>query len=191
MAPQDLIAEHKTKADFLAFMAREPEGRFEFEDGRIIDMTGGTRNHSAIGSRFVIHLSRQLDEARWMVHGPDRGIETPTTVRYPDAMVEELPSDGNSRWMRKPVVVVEVLSPSSERNDLGRKVAEYTAFDTLEAYIVADQDAAHCRVWVRDAMRVFPVDGIEIQGAAGIIAVPALGLSIALADVYRHVLPGL
>ena len=188
MAPQDLIAEHKTKADFYAYMAQEPEGRFEFEDGRIIDMTGGTGNHSAIGSRFVVLLARQLDEARWIVHGPDRGIETPTTVRYPDAMVEGLPFDGKSRWMQKPVLVVEVLSPSSIGNDLGRKVDEYTAFDTLEAYIVADPDEPDCHVWVRDAMRAFSARGQEIRGADGIIAVPALGLIIALADVYRQVL---
>jgi Uma2 family endonuclease len=188
MAPQDLIADHKTKADFYAFMAQEPEGRFEFEDGRIIDMTGGTGNHSLIGSRFVYLMTSQLNQREWAVHGPDRGIETPTTVRYPDAMVERLPIDGASRWMQKPVLVVEVLSPSSERNDLGRKVAEYTAFETLEAYIVAEQGAPRCTIWVRDAMRSFPAEGLEIEGAQGAIAVPALGVSIALAEVYLHLL---
>lgn len=54
MAPQDLIASKpKTKADFYAFIASEPEGRWEFEQGHIVAMPGGTLRHAKIGARIL------------------------------------------------------------------------------------------------------------------------------------------
>jgi Uma2 family endonuclease len=52
MAPQDTLIRPMTKDDFAAFMATEPEARYEFEHGRMIEMPGGTGGHSEIGSRF-------------------------------------------------------------------------------------------------------------------------------------------
>ncbi len=186
MAPQDTLVRPLTKDDFHAFMAAEPEGRYEFEHGRIVAMPGGTGGHSEIGSRFIIVIGRQLDEDAYALHGSDRGIETDETVRYPDAMIERRPFDRRSRWTRSPVLAVEVLSPDSEKRDLVTKAAEYTAIASLEAYIVAEPDEATCSVWVRDAVGTFAVQPVKISGATGVIDVPVLGLSIALAAVYRH-----
>jgi Uma2 family endonuclease len=191
MSPQD-IAPHLphllTKADFDAFLSNDPEGRFEFEHGRIIDMTGGTLNHSGIGSRFVFALMSQLDDDNWQVHGTDRGVETATTVRYPDALVIAHGEPSNSRWTRAPVLIVEVLSPSSEVRDLGTKRAEYLSFPSLEAYIVALPDEPTCHVWLRNAKRRFPKKPSVCTGPLGVISVPALGLTLALGDIYKQLL---
>jgi Uma2 family endonuclease len=186
---QDLLqTKPLTKADFYAFMSQEPEGRFEFDGEQIIDMTGGTLHHSGIGTRFVVAISRQIDEDRWMVHGPDRGVETPTTVRYPDALVIACGEPPKSRWTQAPVLIVEVLSPSSGLRDLVTKTAEYTAMSSLVAYIVADPDQPHCSFWLRDGTQRFPDAPVEVTGKGGVISIPELDLEIALSDVYRQVL---
>jgi Uma2 family endonuclease len=184
----DTLVRPLTKADFHAFMAREPEGRFEFEDGRIINMTGGTGNHSGIGFRFGSAIERQIDGEKYMVHGSDRGVELPQSVRYPDAIVEALPFDGDSRWTKEPVLIVEVLSDDSQKRDKVTKVEEYLTIETLRAYIVAEPDAPDCLVWVRGADGRFPEQPETVAGADGVINVPALGLSLKLAEVYRHIL---
>jgi Uma2 family endonuclease len=189
MAPQDTLATRPlTKADFFDFMSKEPEGRYEFEDGRIVDMTGGTRNHSAVGSKFLIEIGKQIDDTLWTVHGHDRGVELPDSVRYPDVIVDRTTEDGASRWTTEPILIVEVLSPSSRRRDLVRKAAEYVGIPTLRGYIVAEPDEPRCYVWVRDAMGQFPEHGDEIHGKGGVVIVSALGVTIKLGDVYRQVL---
>jgi Uma2 family endonuclease len=186
---QDTLLRPLTKADFHAFMATEPEGgRYELEHGRIVTMPGGTGGHSDISSRFIIVIGRQLDEDIWALQGSDRGIETAETVRYPDVIIEQRPFDRQSRWAPSPALAIEVLSPDSEKRDLVTKAGEYMAIASLEAYIVAEPEEATCYVWVRDALGRFPTQPVEIKGAAGVIDVPALGLSIALAAVYRHLL---
>jgi Uma2 family endonuclease len=190
MAPQDILAPLLTKADFHDFLIGEPEERYEFENGRIVHMPGGTANHAGIGGRFFFEIAKQIDEDRWMVFGPDRGIETPDSVRYPDTVVEILPVDPHSRWTTKPALVVEVLSPDSQKRDKVTKAVEYTAFQMLEAYIVAEPDKPECLVWTRDAFGHFASEPDVVAGEAGVIAVPALGLSLPLAAVYRHILRG-
>ncbi len=185
---QDTLVRSLTKAEFHAFMAREPESRFEFEHGRIIDMPGGTGGHSYVGGRFFYHIARQIDEERWVVHGPDRGIDMPDTVRYPDTVVEAFPFDLAARWTERPVLIVEVLSPDSVKRDKITKAFEYTAIATLDTYIIAEPDAPHCYVWQRNEHGRFPATAADVVGTSGIIHVPTLGLSLSLADIYRQIL---
>lgn len=190
MAPQDTLARPLlTKADFADFLVGEPDdGRYEFEHGRIVKMPGGTANHSGIGTDFVQAIGRQLDTKRWRLFGPDRGVETPETVRYPDVIVDLRPVAPKSRWTTTPVLIVEVLSDDSIKRDKVTKAGEYLAFDTLEAYIIAEPDTPDCLVWVRDERRQFPLVPTTVTGAAAVISVPQLALSLALADIYRDVL---
>jgi Uma2 family endonuclease len=184
---QDTLVRPRTKADFDAFLATEPEdGRYEFVDGQIVKMTGGTGGHSAIGSRIVSLVDQQIDFTRFVVHGPDRGIEMANVVRYPDGVVEAVPFDAKSRWTDCPSLIVEVLSPDSGKRDKVTKAAEYTEIATLDTYIVAEPDKPHCYVWQRDETGNFPSQPVQISGAAGVILVPALGLTLRLADIYRH-----
>jgi Uma2 family endonuclease len=185
---QDTLVRSLTKADFHAFMAREPESRFEFENGRIIEMPGGTGGHCYVGTRFVTSIARQIDEERWVVHGPDRGIDMPDAVRYPDVVVEAFPFDVAARWTGRPVLIVEVLSPDSIKRDKITKAVEYTAIATLDIYIIAEPDAPQCYVWQRNEQGNFPARAVEVAGTSGVVQVPSLQLTLSLADIYRQLL---
>lgn len=174
------------KATFFK-VAERHEGRCEYVRGRIIVQSGGTFNHSQVAANFLQIFKQQLDATRWIASGSDRGVETEETVRYPDVTVEIAGADPHSLFTQKPVIAVEVLSPSSEERDLDVKPLEYLCIPTLQAYIVASQDEPACLVWLRGADGTFPAEPVEIKGQPGVIRVAQLSVEIALADVYRGI----
>ncbi|MGE3919131.1 MAG: Uma2 family endonuclease [Hyphomicrobiaceae bacterium] len=174
------------KATFYRFVANAPEDeRYEYVQGRIVQQQqGGTKRHGRVAGRIAEICRRQLDDSRWEVL-EGRGVETSATIRFGDVVIEPTDEPDESIATLRPALVVEVLSPTSGERDLTTKPAEYTSLASLQAYIVASQEGPECLVWVRDAAGTFPPDGVRVAGRDATIAIPALGLSIPLADVYR------
>jgi Uma2 family endonuclease len=179
------------KATFYKFItaSAQVDGRYEYVRGRIMQqMTGGTWKHSKIGGRFFVLLTNAADAALWDVNGPDRGIDTPETIRYPDVSMEPVGADPTSFATAAPALIVEVLSPTSGDRDLDVKPAEYLSLPSLRAYIVASQDEPACLVWLHDAATgKFPVEPQRVAGLDAVIDVPSLGLQIPLQAVYRGI----
>ncbi len=172
------------KAAFYRFIATEPEGRYEYEWGRIVQQQqGGTFKHSRIAAEFVAAIRSQIDRSTWAILEA-RGVETAETIRYPDVVLEPISDADASISTLLPALVVEVLSPSSIDRDLFVKPAEYLSLPSLEAYIIASHDEAKCQFWVRGADREFADAPVTVAGIDKSIDVPALSLSIRLEDVY-------
>ena len=174
------------KATFFK-VAQSHEGRCEYVRGRIMMQAGGTRGHWQIAKRIIQILDRQLDPALWVAGGSDLAINTGETVRYPDVTVDTVAADPSSLTAQHPVLLVEVLSPSSEERDLETKPEEYFGLSTLQAYIVASQDEVACLVWLRGPDGTFPAEPITVKGHAGVIRVPTLAVEIPLGEVYRGI----
>ncbi len=177
------------KETFYRFIEKADDGhRYEYVRGWIMQQQqGGTFHHARVGSRFVLTLNQVVDPAVWAVTGADRGIDTGKTVRYADAVIEKLGADRKSLSTKEPALIVEVISPSSEERDLGSKPLEYFNLASLQAYIVASQDEPLCYVWVRGTDGSFQERPAEIKGRDQVIQVPALGIAISLAEVYRGI----
>ena len=166
------------------------EGRYELEGGRVVQqMTGGSRNHWVIVGRLTFELAAQLDRAAWNVGPADLAVEVGTTVRFPDVLVERAGGDGKALESSEPVLLVEVLSPSSVARDLNIKVAEYLSLPSLEAYIVASQDEPIVWIWQRgtDGTRDFPKQPVEINGRDQAIDLRFFGFAIAMQSLYRGI----
>ena len=177
------------KAAFYRFIATEPEGRYEYEWGRIVQQQqGGTFKHSRIAAEFVAAIRARIDLTKWAILEA-RGVETAETIRYPDVVVEPLTDSETSISTLVPALVVEVLSPSSVDRDLYVKPAEYLSLGSLEAYIIASHDEAKCQIWVRDANRKFADDASVISGLDKSIEIPALSLTIPLSEIYQGMFP--
>ena len=173
------------KAAFYRFIATEPEGRYEYEWGRIVQQQqGGTFKHSRIAAEFVAAIRSRIDRQKWAILEA-RGVETAETIRYPDVVVEPITDADNSISTLVPALVIEVLSPSSVDRDLYVKPAEYLSLASLEAYIIASHDEAKCQVWVRGTDHEFQEDSTTIAGLDKFIDIPALSLSIPLDEIYR------
>jgi Uma2 family endonuclease len=108
---------------FLAWVQGREE-RYELDRGRVIMMTGGSRAHWQITLNLARVLVARLDPDRYMVL-PEFGVDLgPMSVRFPDVIVDAAGEASEDLLATAPVLIAEVLSPSSERIDLGDKAAE-------------------------------------------------------------------
>lgn len=172
------------KPAFLAWVQGREE-RYELVEGRVVMMTGASRNHARIVRNLVAMLSKQLDP-QWEAiaeFGLDAG---PQTLRYPDIVVDRANAAGSDYRAIEPVLLVEVLSPSSEAVDLGDKAAEYIHLPTLQAYLVLAQDEAKAWLWLRGAGDL--LEGpTAFSGREQHVPFPAIALDLPLSDVYRNI----
>lgn len=178
-----------TKAEFYEWVVRQPQGRFELKDGRVVQqMTGASKAHNRIVSNVIFALGARLDRDVWSITASDLAVEIDEDVRYPDLVVERLDAPGPPLVAERADLLLEVLSPSSKGTDMQMKAAEYTSLTALDAYIVASQDEAVCRIWQRggEAM-VFPAKPAEVNGLDATIEVAWLGISLPLSEIYRGI----
>ena len=173
------------KSAFLAW-AQGREGRYELVENRVVMMVGVSLAHGLIVGNLYTALRTQLSRAQWMVL-TDFGVDIgPQTLRYPDVMVAKASKSYKDFTAAEPVLIAEVLSPSSVTVDLGDKVTEYLRLPSLAAYVVFAQDEP--RAWAR--VRVhgnFPAPPTVLSGRDSALTVPALGLNIKMSDVYEGI----
>ncbi len=179
----------RDKKSFLHWVQRQEGGRYEFKDGRVVMHPGSSKRHGQIIGDFVRSFGNRLGPPNWRVIPTEVAVEIGDDIRYPDVLVERMVDDGHQVSTASPVVLVEVLSPSSLGRDLNVKLAEYTSLASLEAYIVASQDEPIVWGWQRDAQsRAFPAKPTEISSRDGTIEISALELSLPLAELFRAIL---
>lgn len=177
------------KATFCRWVERQ-ERKYEWKEGGIVQMTNVTRAHSMIVTNFIVALSARLDRDIWSVMAVDFGVETEDAIRYPDIVVDPMrPDNPKGRRAESPIIMVEVLSPSSGARDFVEKLAEYQTFTTLEAYIIASQDEPICWLWQRQEDGAFPAVPEEIVGRDVTIELTARAFALPMAEIYRGITP--
>ena len=173
------------KPAFLAWI-KGREGRYELAEGRVLMMTGGSRAHSQITGNLHFALKSRLDGHRWTIL-LDFGVEVgPKTVRYPDIVVDPARAAPRDPTATAPLLIAEVLSPSTERIDLGDKAAEYPRLRSLLAYLVFAQDEQKAWIWLKGETG-FPSGPQVLTEPHEVIRIAALGLDFSLAAVYARV----
>src|SRR5262249_29739347 len=174
------------KPSFLTWV-QEREGRYELERGRVMMTTGGSRRHGIVTRGLAAALEKCLDGDQWTVLTSDFGVDLGAdTVRYPDVVVDVASGAPEDLTASSPVLVAEVLSPSSATYDLGDKAADYLKSTTLVAYLVLAQDEAKAWVWVRGASGFSPGPTV-ITGPTATTRVATFGVDIALAEIYAGI----
>jgi Uma2 family endonuclease len=172
------------KAAFLARM-QATEERCELTRGRVVMMPGASRVHGRIVRKLVAALSSRLDPLQWEViaeFGLDVG---PETLRYPDVVVDRAEGGDKDHTATAPVLVAEVLSPSTAEVDLGDKAAEYQRIPSLLAYLVLSQDEPKAWVFLRtDAHLLAPE---LISGTDALIRVADLNLDLPMGEIYAGI----
>ncbi|HSK71033.1 MAG TPA: Uma2 family endonuclease, partial [Pyrinomonadaceae bacterium] len=118
------------------------EGRFEYFDGEIVEMSGGSPEHSLLGNRIGRLLGNQLDTKGCLVYSSDVKIKVPAMPPYRYADVSALCGQpiyenlGKQRLLVNPVLIVEVLSPSTEKYDRDLKFKAYKSIESLREYLL-------------------------------------------------------
>jgi Uma2 family endonuclease len=177
-----------TDAEYLAF-ERAADERHEYADGEIFARSGGTWEHSLIASNINGELRSALLQRPCAVHGADMRIHIPSTGRYTyaDCLVvcgEPSFTDEVRDTLENPVVIVEVLSDSTEKYDRGDKFEQYQSIASLRDYILVSQKKVRIEHFHKQA------DGTWVLRATGPgdrVVLASLGCELAADMAYLKV----
>lgn len=176
---------HKVLDDFLAWEATQPD-RWELLDGEARMMTGGTEAHAVIPANIIAALKAGLKGRPCRVYSSDMKIITAyDDALYPDASVSCGPPDPRATHRYDPILVVEVLSPSTAADDYGRKRRSYQSIPSLRHVLIVSQDRALVELYSRrDKEWLLRM----AEGLDATIHLEELEVELALADIFDGVL---
>ncbi|MBC8143489.1 MAG: Uma2 family endonuclease [Armatimonadetes bacterium] len=176
------------------YLAREriALNKHEYINGKMREMSGASRVHNLLTGKIITVLtvaSEGRDDCE--VYPSDMRVSIPATNRYtyPDviAVVGEEPqfTDDVFDTIRNPTLIVEVLSSSTEDYDRGEKLDHYKTIPSLREYVLVSQSEYKVTVSVRDATGAWQEN--SATALASSVSLDSLGVTVALADLYRRV----
>ena len=178
-----------TADDYLA-LDRASEIKSEYLDGEMVAMTGASESHNLIVLNVLGELRQQLKQRPCRVYPSDMRVHVPVTglYTYPDGTVvcgEPRFEEIGGYTLLNPTLIVEVLSPSTEKYDRGKKFEHYRTLDSLAEYLLVSQDRFLVEQFVRQAggAWLFTATG----GRDGVVQLPSLGCTLALSEIYDKV----
>ena len=177
-----------TAEEYLA-LDRAAEFRSEFLHGRMFAMAGGSTRHSLLQRNLLGELYMAL---RGGVCGPfgsdSRVMVSDDAYVYPDVTVvcgKQQSIDQNSDLLIDPVVIFEVLSPSTEKYDRSVKSRLYRTIDSLQDYILVSQEEIYVEQFTRPPNGVWTVRDYLDLGHE--LRIDSIGVSIPLRRIYDQV----
>lgn len=177
-----------SEAEFLAWVATQ-DGRYELLDGVAVMQAGATRGHERVAKRVFALLHAQVDETRFDVNKGDFGVRIRPgrgrgTILYPDVLVDLQSPEEDEQATLSPVVIVEVLSASTDYRYHVEKFGRYRTRQTLVHYAVFDQRQPVAYLWTRTG-ESWPAEPVLLQGLDAVLQLPAISAELELAVIYR------
>lgn len=176
-----------TFAEYIAF-EESVEEKHEYRSGEIVAMAGGSVEHGRLTARLAFVLGRQLEGRPCETFSSDTRVRVLATglATYPDLSVvcgklERDPEHKNT--MTNPVVLVEVLSPSTEAYDRGDKFYDYKQIPSLKEYVLVSSTRRRIEVFRRQADGSWTYHDTAEKGAAELTSI---GCKLDLDEVYRN-----
>ena len=161
------------------------EVRHEFVNGEVLAMVGASMDHNTIAGNLFATLHGLLQggpcrpfigdvKVRIQQHGDDR-------FYYPDLVVSCSPDQPSNYYTDSPVLIVEVLSDSTERHDRAEKFHAYRKLESLQEYVLVAQDLMRVEVYRR-------ASGWELElfGAEDRLRLESVELELAVAQIYAR-----
>ena len=168
--------------EFLAWEVQQ-ELRWEFDGFAPVAMTGGTLAHGIIQGNLNAALNIRLRSTSCRAVGSDVAIEAAGSIRYPDVFVYCSALPPGTRVVTEPVVVFEVLSPTTADTDFGVKNVEYRDTPSIKRYVLIAQDHQRATVFAR-----FNGDWVgHIVTEGALLEMPEIGIDVPLAELYDGV----
>lgn len=169
-----------TAAEYIDW-ENQQEIRHELVDGYLYAMTGASLRHDEIAMNLAAALHTHLAGGPCRVYKSDIKVQVANNFYYPDIVVrcEDGQTTANEYSLADPKVIIEVLSPSTQRFDRGDKRLAYQQIPSLSDYILISQDSV--------LVELFGSDGsvVRVDAETDVLTVQSLGFSIRLLDLYR------
>ena len=175
--------------EYLAWESKQPT-KFELIDHYIVAMSGASEAHNIIAAAITALLYFRLRKKPCKVYAADMRVqaERESSYTYPDVVVvcgePRFRDDTKPETLQNPMLIFEVLSPSTEAIDRNMKFNSYLQLPSLEGYFLVSQDKPRVESYTRQA------DGWLYQDHAGLeskLRIDAIDVSLSLADVYHKV----
>lgn len=178
-----------TPEEYLA-IERKAEYKSEYFAGEMFALAGANRRHNRIVTNVVVGIDTQLKERPCNVYSSDMRVKVVKTglYTYPDVVVtcgEELFEDDHKDTLLNPIVIIEVLSESTEAYDRGKKFKHYQQIESLLEYLLVAQDSYGVEKYVRQTGKQWLYS--EFHDPEEIIKVQSIGCELVLKDLYSKV----
>jgi Uma2 family endonuclease len=178
-----------TAEDYLAY-ERTAETKSEYLDGEIVAIPGASNEHNLIVVNVIGELRQQLKQRPWLLYPSDMRVRVSATglYTYPDVVVvcgEPCFEDEKRDILLNPSLIIEVLSPSTESYDRGKKFEHYRTLESLAEYVLVAQEEPRVEQFVRQPGGTWLFTATS--GRDAVVHLPSLGCSLALAEIYDKV----
>ena len=189
--PKDSPRHYYTLDEYFA-LEHVGDARYEYWDGEIVCMSGGTLAHGTIAVNVIRAVASQLRGGRWRAFTADMCIKTPALppYRYPDASVvcgePKVENINGIEALLNPIVIVEILSPSTESRDRGPKLKAYQDIPSLQEYVLIAQREPRIIHYIRrpeEGWRAFA----EITGMGDSVRLNSIDCVLLVSEVYERV----
>lgn len=177
-----------TVEEYLAFEETSLE-RHEFLNGEIFAMAGASLEHGLIASNVLTEMSLQLRNSDCRVRGADTRLRTsPSAFSYSDVVISCKPEEVDGNTLLNPLLVVEVLSKSTEDYDRGAKFERYRQIPSFREYLIIAQHRIYVEHHVRSGS---PDQSIwtmrEFKSADDVITLSSVDVQLPCSAIYANV----
>jgi Uma2 family endonuclease len=172
-------------AEYLEWEPTQEE-RYEYWDGEVVAMSGGTRNHNRISGNWFKLLDDALLNRDCDVYIADVKVQLEPGQKYfyPDVVVTCDKGDDDAQIVQFPCLIIEVLLPSTEAIDRGAKFARYRQFQSLQEYVLVPVDRPKVEVFRRNENNQWVLSEYDLDDR---LLLESIRVEIAIADLYRQV----
>ena len=175
-----------TAAEYLA-QERQAETKSEYFGGEMFAMAGASRIHNLIVANLLRILGNQLLDRPCNVYPSDIRVKMSTLNKYtyPDVVIacaEELFEDEQNDTLLNPIVIIEVLSDSTEAYDRGKKFDHYQSVESFVEYILVTQDMCHLEHYVRQDDRTWTYR--SFHSLEDVARLESVQCTLVLRDIY-------
>ena len=166
-------------------LEKNAEIRHEFVDGQLFPMLGEAKTANEIATNFAVLTKPILRKKGFNIYlHCVRTMVSDTIYRYPDVVVNHITDDSDEYNIKQPILIVEVASEGSSKTDRKTKLQEYTQIESLQYYIIIDQNKMLVEMYSRHDKRWF-YDFFEAPSE--VINLPTFDINLTLNDIYEDV----
>lgn len=177
-----------TPEEYLA-LEEKAEYRSEFDDGEIVAMAGGSLNHARIIRNIDRAFGTKLKKScESLTTDIKVRVENYRKFYYPDVLVicgEPMLYQKRNDTITNPVLIVEVLSDSTEAKDRGEKMLAYRTLESLREYVLISQNKAIVEQFIKNA------EGQWIHqatiGLQSVVKFESIGIELTLDKIYQRI----